>query len=1002
MLGASTFRIADVSTGVTVDPAYYGVPDGKTVIYRKTPDSVLTTLLLPSQDGKIWKIEATKDPSMSRLKVFVTVPKEDGRVSTIGYTGLQTSESDSTSVEFLVGIDNKNLDVLRTGPRTPDVVKPSYVHQFNTSVPTVSNLSARSRDGDVKLTWINPAHPRLSKVRVLRKYSGVPADYNDGSVLAEGMLEAATDRPAYPLAFYSVFAFDGSDAMEAQSISIDTRLHCITGRVIDSISGLPQSGVEVIASDAAGLLRSSTSGRDGAYAICSLSPGNYNVSVRTDGTGSIISTVPIAIGPFDGYLDFDTARGPLTATFTMNTGDPSVDTPLTFSGASNGGVTDWRWSFGDGSTGAGQNVSHTYRSQGRFEVTLRVSNGINSATARRTIDVGPPSQRLALSRSRVRVDVTWRSQYTGATGTAFALPQSDNFGYFYFSDRANPEVFVKVLDFGTNSPYLLFYAGLTDFEYTVTYTNVATGGSVKFTKPAGSLNGWGDDTSLPHVSVNGALWDGTSDHVRPVPPGFRVVDSGTTALLQNGVPEPRQVHDPVPSAVSLALANGTVQVSVTYRNQYSDQTGTAQALPQGDQFGFFYFSDPGNPEVFVKVLDWGADKPYLIFYAGLTDFEYTVSFRHVQTGQVVAFKKNAGTYNGGADNTSLKHGAPCSFSLNPASASVPVTGYNGSFGVIAGSGCAWTASSTVTWISVTSGASGTGSGTVGYSVATNTGAARSGTITAGGQTFTVNQAGAPASPQEITITLPGNVPLALVKIPAGTFQMGSPEGERGRRADETLHEVTLTSDYYMGKYEVTQGQWEAVMGSNPSGNCGSKGIGSQYPVYCVSWNDIAGTGGFLEKLNAYLTATGQAGAGKYGLPTEAQWERAARAGTQTRLSFGDALSGADNCGSNSEANPYVWWCNNSGDTSHEVGTKSPNGYGLYDMHGNVSEWVEDWSGKYGSTAQTDPTGPALGYERVRRGGAWYGLLMWCRCADRADSPPFGSYFDLGFRLSRLP
>jgi formylglycine-generating enzyme required for sulfatase activity len=255
--------------------------------------------------------------------------------------------------------------------------------------------------------------------------------------------------------------------------------------------------------------------------------------------------------------------------------------------------------------------------------------------------------------------------------------------------------------------------------------------------------------------------------------------------------------------------------------------------------------------------------------------------------------------------------------------------------------------------------------------------------------------------QEVTVTLAGGIPLTIVRIPAGTFQMGSPDSERGRFSGEgPLHQVTLTSDYYMGKYLVTQGQWQAVMGTAMSTACGSVGIGASYPVYCVSWNDIRGTGGFIEKLNTYLTSTGQAGAGKFRLPTEAEWERAARGGTQTRFSFGDALDCDDGFGACSSADPYVWWYGNSGSTSHPVGTKQANPYGLFDMHGNLEEWCEDWYGAYGSSAQTNPTGPTTGSVRVGRGGGWGYRLDYARSAIRGGYYPDDRDVSIGFRLSR--
>lgn len=246
--------------------------------------------------------------------------------------------------------------------------------------------------------------------------------------------------------------------------------------------------------------------------------------------------------------------------------------------------------------------------------------------------------------------------------------------------------------------------------------------------------------------------------------------------------------------------------------------------------------------------------------------------------------------------------------------------------------------------------------------------------------------------QEITVTLPGGVPLELVRIPAGTFQMGAPEREKGSAYEEgPAHQVTLTSDYYMGKYEVTQAQWVAVMGTNPSS---FSACGGNCPVSRVSWDDIRGANGFIAKLNQALGAT------KFRLPTEAEWERAARAGTQTRFSFGDALDGDDICGVNAAASPYVWWCGNAGNTPHVVGAKGANPYGLFDLHGNVFEWVEDWEGSYPSTAQTNPTGPATGSYRVIRGGSWDYNLFNARSAYRFGHAPTYRLNYLGFRLAR--
>jgi len=195
------------------------------------------------------------------------------------------------------------------------------------------------------------------------------------------------------------------------------------------------------------------------------------------------------------------------------------------------------------------------------------------------------------------------------------------------------------------------------------------------------------------------------------------------------------------------------------------------------------------------------------------------------------------------------------------------------------------------------------------------------------------------------VDLGKDVKLELVLIPAGKFKMGSPANEKGRGNNETQHEVTLTKPFFMGKYEVTQEQWFEIMGENPSREKGRK-----LPVTNVSWEDCQE---FIKKLNAKTN-------GGYRLPTEAEWEYACRAGTTTAYSFGDDITPKDANYRDSKIGKPV-----------AVGSYRPNAFGIYDMHGNVWEWCEDWYEVYPAGAVTDPKGPAKGFiSRVLRGGSF--------------------------------
>jgi formylglycine-generating enzyme required for sulfatase activity len=250
---------------------------------------------------------------------------------------------------------------------------------------------------------------------------------------------------------------------------------------------------------------------------------------------------------------------------------------------------------------------------------------------------------------------------------------------------------------------------------------------------------------------------------------------------------------------------------------------------------------------------------------------------------------------------------------------------------------------------------------------------------------------APVWVKNRTITLPGDVELDMIGINPGTFLMGSPKDELGRKNDETQHEVTLTKAYWLGKYEVTQAQYEAVMGKNPS-----YWKGADLPVEQVSWFDAME---FCEKLTEIERAAGRLPEGyEYTLPTESQWEYACRAGTTTALNNGKNLSDEYQC---SEMDKVGWYFGNS-DETHPVGQKKPNAWGLYDMHGNVKEWCLNWEGDYPTSSVTDPVGPETGERSVLRGGCWGTYALGCRSAYRNNLSPSLSDYGCGFRVALAP
>ena len=245
--------------------------------------------------------------------------------------------------------------------------------------------------------------------------------------------------------------------------------------------------------------------------------------------------------------------------------------------------------------------------------------------------------------------------------------------------------------------------------------------------------------------------------------------------------------------------------------------------------------------------------------------------------------------------------------------------------------------------------------------------------------------------EDITVDLPGGVSMDLVWIEPGTFVLGSPASEEGRRQDEgPQHEVEVSQGFWLGKYEITQAQWEAVMGTTPWSGQDFVQPDPNHPAVYISWEDLQL---FVGRLNR------AAGEALYRLPTEAEWAYACRAGTTTRWSFGD---------DESRLGDYAWYHDNTWEIGLEhpqpVGKKRPNPWGLYDMHGNVWEWCLDLYGSYSNRSQIDPSGPdrlPLGRpERVMRGGNFSYNSPGVRSAIRHGRSSLVVNFLLGARLLR--
>lgn len=300
--------------------------------------------------------------------------------------------------------------------------------------------------------------------------------------------------------------------------------------------------------------------------------------------------------------------------------------------------------------------------------------------------------------------------------------------------------------------------------------------------------------------------------------------------------------------------------------------------------------------------------------------------------------------------------------------------------------CAWTVECAANWITVNT-KSGRLDGTISLSVEANVstdvrqaslilysedGVKQQTVVVV--QSGVAEQSGGDSSSETKNYTVNG-VTFTMISVQGGTFQMGATSEQQNPDDDgKPVHTVTL-SDYSIGETEVTQELWMAVMGSNPS-----YFSGTNLPVEFVSWNYCQD---FIKKLNGLTGAN-------FRLPTEAEWEYAARGGNKSRQT---QYAGSNNI------DEVAWYINNSGSKTHAVKTKQPNELGLYDMSGNVWEWCQDWYGSYSNSSQTNPKGPSSGSDRVRRGGSWGSLARTCRTAIRFYDTPTYRSSHLGLRLA---
>lgn len=427
---------------------------------------------------------------------------------------------------------------------------------------------------------------------------------------------------------------------------------------------------------------------------------------------------------------------------------------------------------------------------------------------------------------------------------------------------------------------------------------------------------------------------------------------------------------------ALCLASDRFAVTLSAVDPRTAAAGAGMPIPQTPLFGYFSIpaltGDEGNPEVFVKLIDGReVNGSYWFFYGGLTDLELTLTVTDIETGETRSYSKPGGSYCGGADVNAFAE--PCTFALSASSASLGSEGGTGAFTVTTGPACTWTAESDAEWLSVTGGSVAIGSGEVSYLAEPNFSlSSRVGTIRAGGQLLTVSQAGT-------------TVDIAWKRIPAGTFTMGCTKGDYQCHPNEfPPHTVILTRSFDIAETETTNRQYDACVAAR---SCAP-------PVYPASpfWYQLDNPVSYVDPKRAEAFCAWVGGR----LPTEAEWEYAARGGRNDwRYPWGKGID-------HDAANYYGVGGPDCFNLPAPVKSFGPNAYGLYDMAGNVAEWVADLFASYPSGTVTDPQGPPPGTpgSPLLRGGAWYSCDWELRVSSRyVETLPewFGAY---GFRCVR--